>query len=396
MSLPQKTLKSNLGEKIHPGFRPFRHSGIMVYHNYEEIGKLPITLLEMHEYSSQTTLSKENNNLFTSNKLRSISPTRSAEMVKKPDFFVVGAPKCGTTALNQYLSAHGEIFLGRKEMHYFGSDLKFGSQFYRRDEQAYLAEFEACGDATRIGESSVWYLFSRTAAQEIKAFNPEARIIIMLREPATMMYSMYHQFLCDGNEHLSTFEEALKAEDDRRAGRQLSRQNYFAQGMLYRAAARFTDQVKRYFDVFGREQVQVIIYDDFAKDTAGLYAQTLEFLGVSPGKVDPGMNFGVVNGNQSVKSTALRAFLQDPWVRGTAVRLRPLLPKAAFALLQEVGQHLNSKNLRPAKRTPFEPELRMSLQREFAPEVERLSELLGRDLTHWSQPEMLTNMAVQH
>ncbi len=314
----------------------------------------------------------------------------------KPDFFVVGAPKCGTTALNQYLSEHGEIFVARKEMHYFGSDLKFGSQFYRRDEEAYLAEFQGCREATRVGESSVWYLSSLTAAREIKAFNPEARIIIMLREPTTMMYSMYHQFLCDGNEHLRTFEEALKAEDDRRAGRRLGRQNYFAQGMLYRAAARFTDQVKRYFDVFGRDQVQVIIYDDFARDTAGVYAQTLEFLGVSPGKIDPGMKFGVVNGNQSVKSPVLRAFLQDPWVRGTAVRLRPLLPKAAFALLQEVGQHLTSKNLRPAARTPFDPELRMSLQREFAPEVERLSELLARDLTHWSQPEMMTNMAVQH
>lgn len=396
MTLPQKTLQCTLGERIHPGFRPFRHALVKVYHNHEEIGKLPIKLTKMHEYSPQTALSTENNNLFKSNKLRSISPTRSAEKIKKPDFFVVGAPKCGTTALNQYLAAHGDIFVGRKEMHYFGSDLKFGSQFYRRDEQAYLAEFEGCEDATRVGESSVWYLFSRTAAREIKAFNPEARIIIMLREPATMMHSMYHQFLCDGNEHLSTFEEALKAEDERRAGRLLSRQNYFAQGMLYRAAARFTDQVKRYFDVFGREQVKVIIYDDFARDTSGVYAQTLEFLGVSPSKIDPGMDFGVVNGNQSVKSPALRAFLQDPWVRGTAVRLRPLLPKAAFALLQEVGQHLNSKNLRPAKRTPFAPELRISLQREFAPEVERLSELLGRDLTYWSQPEKLTNMAVQH
>lgn len=314
---------------------------------------------------------------------------------KIPNFFIVGAPKCGTTALDQYLSAHGDIFMARKEMHFFGSDLKFGSQFYRRDEKAYLAEFSECRDQARVGECSVWYLFSQTAAKEIKAFNPDARIIVMLREPATMMYSMYNQFLCDGNEHLNTFEEALEAEDDRRAGRRLSRQNYFAQGMAYRAAARVTDQVKRYFDAFGRDQVQVIIYDDFARDTAGVYRKTLDFLGVSPTAYDPGMDFGVVNGNQTVKSPALRAILQDPWVRGTAVKLRPYVPKAAFALMQEVGQKLCGVNLKPAKRSPFASELQDSLRREFAPEVERLSDLLGRDLTHWSRQGIQADKADQ-
>ncbi|HTV62296.1 MAG TPA: sulfotransferase, partial [Verrucomicrobiae bacterium] len=88
----------------------------------------------------------------------------------------MGAPKSGTTAFAHYLKAHPEVFMAKKEMHFFGSDLRFGPQFYRRDREAYLAEFEGGKGRTWVGEASVWYLFSRQAAAEIKAFNPAARI----------------------------------------------------------------------------------------------------------------------------------------------------------------------------------------------------------------------------
>jgi hypothetical protein len=304
-----------------------------------------------------------------------------------PNFFIVGAPKGGTTALNQYLSSHSDVFISTKEMHHFGSDLKFGPQFYRRDLKAYLAEFEGWDGQTRVGETSVWYLYSQRAAAEIKAFNPEARIIIMLREPVATLYSLYHQFSCDGNEHLRTFEEALAAEDDRRAGRRIARQSYFPQGLVYRSITRYTDQVKRFFDAFGRERVHVIIYDDFAADTPGVYRKTLDFLGVCPSRVDSKIDFGVINGNQMAKSPALRAILQDPLVRGTAIALRSRLPKPVFAVIQKAGLKLSSFNVRAKKRLELAPELQCSLRREFAPEVERLSDLLGRDLTHWNNPD---------
>jgi len=73
----------------------------------------------------------------------------------RPDFFIVGAPKSGTTAMADYLGAHPKIFLARKEMHFFGSDLRFGPQFYRRDLGAYLAEFDGWKGQRRVGEASV-------------------------------------------------------------------------------------------------------------------------------------------------------------------------------------------------------------------------------------------------
>lgn len=270
-------------------------------------------------------------------------------------------------------------------MHFFGSDLHFGHQFYRRDLNAYLAEFEHWDGQPRTGEGSVWYLFSKRAAAEIKAFNPEARIIIMLREPVFMLYSLYNQFRYDGNEFLPTFEKALAAENDRAAGRGAGRLTYLLQALAYRSTACFTEQVRRYFDVFGRERVHVVIYDDLAADTLAAYRDTLDFLGIVSGSAD--VPLPEISGNMSVKSPLLRAFFNDPLVRGTAIALRSCLPQSLFAVLQKAGSRLNNFNQCAAKRPPLADETRLSLQREFAPEIERLSALLGRDLTYWSKPE---------
>jgi hypothetical protein len=313
---------------------------------------------------------------------RAEAPRVHSSATRKPDVFIVGAPKSGTTAMDQYLAAHPQIFMAKKEMHIFGADLRFGAQFYRRDREAYLAEFAARNGELCSGESSVWYLFSKQAAAEIHAFNPEARIIIMLREPAEMLYSLYSQFRFDGNEHLGTFEEALAAEDDRRAGRLITRQTYFPQGLVYRDTARYAEQVQRYFDAFGRDQVHVILYDDLRSNVRGTYCRVLDFLGVDSSLIKT--DFKVINGNKSVKHSALRSLLNDPLVRSTAVAIGRRLPQPLFTALHDVERRLWKLNSRPERRLPLAPDLRAQLKREFAPEVERLSDLLGRDLTHWN------------
>ncbi len=304
---------------------------------------------------------------------------------RKPDLFLVGAPKSGTTAMAKYLGAHPEIYMAQKEMHCFGDDLHFGPRFYRRDRQAYLGQFQGCNGQRHAGEASVWYLFSRHAASEIKDFNPDANIIIMLREPVELLYSMYYQFRFDANEHLPSFAEALAAETDRQAGRRMTRRTYFAQGLVYHEIVHFAEQVERYFDAFGRERVHVIIYDDFAADPAAAYHGALEFLGVDSNCAPP--EFRVVNGNKNVKSRLLQAVLSDPLVRSTAFRLGRRLPRPMFAALARAERLLWGVNARPARRPALGPGLKSRLRRELAPEVERLSELLGRDLTCWTREE---------
>ena len=285
--------------------------------------------------------------------------------------------------MSSYLAGHPDVFMARKEMHHFGSDLRFGQQFYRRGMTEYLSEFGGWKGQRSAGEASVWYLRSQQAAAEIKAFNPDARVVIMLREPVEMLYSLYFAFRWDGNEHIPTFEAALNAENERRIGRHITRQTYFIQGLVYREAAHYVEQVRSYFEVFGRERVHVILYDDFAADVPGVYRKTLDFLGVDSSRAQK--EFKTVNGNKSARNRIVRAILHDKTVRSAMLSVRPLLPRRVFSGMQKLDAFIRKCNARPQVRPPMSPELRARLKREFAPEVERLSALLRHDLTHWSR-----------
>src|SRR5438270_13689284 len=113
----------------------------------------------------------------------------AANTLEGPNLFIVGAPKCGTTALNDYLAKHPEVFMATKEQHYFGSDLEF--QGKQTKAVQYFPSFSGAGQCRRRGEASVWYLFSQKAAREIHAYNPRAQVIVMLRNPVDMMYSLH-------------------------------------------------------------------------------------------------------------------------------------------------------------------------------------------------------------
>jgi hypothetical protein len=141
--------------------------------------------------------------------------------------------------------------------------------------------------------------------------------------------------------------------------------------------------VKRYFDLFGRQQVHVVIFDDFARDTAAAYHDVLEFLGLEAPHREAG--FGAVNGNRCAKHPWLQTVLTDRFVRSAALTLRPWIPERVFVAARSAQEKLVQINSRTYKRSPLDPEVHARLRREFAPEVERLSELLGRDLTHWSR-----------
>jgi hypothetical protein len=295
--------------------------------------------------------------------------------MRRPDFFIVGAPKCGTTALYDYLSQHPDVFVPpTKEIHFFGRDLY--SPTYLRDGEKYLSLFAGARDEKRVGEASVWYLYSKQSAREIKEFSPEARIIIMLRNPVDMIYSLHSQRLYIGTEDIEDFAEALRAEPERKRGLRLPQNPYLIEGLFYREVGKYTDQVQRYLDVFGRERVKVIVYDDFKSDTARIYGEACEFL-----EVDSGFrpDIRIVNPNKRVRSKAVRALLDNP---------PPLLRTLGKPLTTRPFRHRFLKRLRRLNtnfvaRPPLPAELRRELQSEFAPDVERLSRLLERDLTHW-------------
>jgi Sulfotransferase domain len=297
--------------------------------------------------------------------------------VKRPDVFIVGAFKAGTTALYEYLRAHPQVFMSvPKEPMYFGADLT--PRYRRMTEDEYLALFRSAGPDQHPGEASPWYLYSTSAASEIRAFNSAAKPIVMLRNPVDVMYSQHSQLVFNQREDLTDFVDALAAEDDRRAGRRIPPDAIRPEALFYRHGVRFAEQLRRYFDVFGRAGVHVIVFDDLVADPHAAYRTTLEFIGVEP---DFEVDLSVYNPNRATRSGRISRLVFAPPrpLRGPFATLRRM------PLAHRIRDALVSANSRQAKRPPMDPALRRELTIEFRSQVAELAELIGRDLSAWSE-----------
>ncbi len=299
---------------------------------------------------------------------------------RRPDFYIVGAPKSGTTAMYAYLREHPGLFLPeRKELRYFGGDLEIRDRVPLTQEE-YLAYFAEADAEQVIGTAYVWYLYSSSAAREISEFTPDARIIVMLRNPIEMLHALHGEHLSNGNEAIDDFTAALDAEPDRRAGRRIPPRAHLPQGLWYATVPRYTEQLQRYVDAFGRERLHVIVFDDFVADPGAAYQGVLRFLDVR-GDARPAA-FEVVNASKRTRSERLRHFLARPPDPLRRV-IRRSVPQRVRRALYERAKRLN---VTTAPRIPMPAATRERLRLEFIDEVERLSAFLDRDLTLWSAP----------
>ncbi len=202
-----------------------------------------------------------------------------------PDFFVVGHPKCGTTALHEMLKVHPEIYMpDRKEPWFFAEELHDSTpprpEGTPRTLTEYSTWFTGAGPGQIVGEATAYYLWSRNAAANIAEVNPQARIVAILREPASFLHSLHLQLLEIYTEVETDLERALELEADRRTGRSIPRYTYFPRMLMYSDFVRYAEQLQRLHDVFPAEQVKVLIYDDFRADNAGTVREVRRFLGV--------------------------------------------------------------------------------------------------------------------
>lgn len=309
----------------------------------------------------------------------------------RPDFFIVGAPKCGTTSLHTYLAQHPAIFMAKKEQHFFGADLS--DTWPQPSPHRYFASFAGSEGAERRGEASGWYLWSRYAAQEIREYEAAARIIAMVRNPVEMLPSLHSQYLHDGIEELEDFAAALAAEQDRKNGRRIPPGNGPSPWRLfYREIVRFPEQLERYLATFGREQVHVVVFDDLVADPVATYRGVLRFLRVS---TDFTPSFQVMNPQKHIRSRTVTRMLADvtnpaSGVRRAGTRLIPI-HAVRSTLLRHFVPTVTRLNLSFAARQPLSPDLQASLAAELAPEIERLAALLDRDLSHWYSPAAPTS-----
>ena len=306
-------------------------------------------------------------------------------MEKKPNFFIVGAPKCGTTSLCRYLKQHPDVFIPKlKEPNYFSYDLVTRRRRSRMSLAEYLNLFQNT-DANAIGEGSTQYLYSKIAAKEIYSFNPDAKIIVMLRNPVDFLYSYHNQCLLTLAEDIKDFELALKAESERKQCIRIPKECTGIANLYYSEVAKFSDQVQRYFDIFGRDRVRIIIFDDFKQDTSQVYRETLEFLGVNT-EFEP--EFKVYNSRQKIRNETLyHVYMNFNWsVHKIGRLLKPMpfhtsIKKLVLSIIH--NEYLNKKLLRKTDSSTIKPELKRQLTVQFAPEIKKLSTLIDRDLNHW-------------
>ena len=309
--------------------------------------------------------------------------------------FIVGMPKAGTTSLHRYLSEHPDTCMAEdKEPHYFSVDLlQEGSQFhgypkYTRypNSEAYHTLFVNSGSASVVGESSVFYLFSKAAARKIYEYNPDAKIIVMLREPVAFLYSLHSQGLYSGNETESDFGRALSLESVRRQGQQLPNTVHFPSRLFYRDHWKVSEQIGRFVDTFGKDQVKVIVFDDFKSDTEREVRGVMEFLGLNTAHMPNLVNH---NANTAMRSKALARVIQDPNHPVTSMA-KKLLPKTIWKQGKVLLKKINTDH---SPRAALSAELKMELRREARIHVEELQSYLHETglnavdlMTLWDYP----------
>ena len=299
-------------------------------------------------------------------------------MKRYPNLFLVGAPKCGTTSMAYYLGQHPDIFAPVvKEASYFGADLT------KREKspslESYFRLFDAWSTQRYALDASAQYFVSGSAAREISDCVPDAQILIMVRDPAEAVYSQFHQNRFDGVEPLANFEAALAAEAER-TERGLPPKRGSLERLLYSRIFAYTSNISRYRSAFGPERVTVLVFDDFQRDARKEFIKISELLGLDPSCADT-VDFSVRNTAKRALSHRLGWFAVSP-PRWAGRLTGPFLSKAQRLKIRNTLSRINTI---PSNNPAMDPKTRRLLAKKFAPEVERLSSLLDRDLTHWSQ-----------
>lgn len=203
----------------------------------------------------------------------------AAEGFRLPDFFIAGTARGGTTSLWEYLRQHPDICM--PPVFEFKEPSFFCELYGMKNWREYLSLFAEGKNRKMIGEASGAYLTSPESPARLKASVPRAKFIISLRNPVERAYSKYKWMRANGYEKFETFAEALAAEPGRAASEDFKRSNgqYFY-NFLYFDSGIYDRQVRRFLEAFGREQVRVLIFEEWTQRPHETLEELFRFLGV--------------------------------------------------------------------------------------------------------------------
>ena len=292
--------------------------------------------------------------------------------MKEPNFFIVGAPKCGTTALHTYISQNSQVFLSRiKEPHYYCTDIPGYPRI--ESEKQYRNLFHPATEQHRaVGEASVFYLYSQAAIPQILKEHPNAKFIAMVRDPVELLHSLHSQFLYGFCESEASFEKAWHLQQDRAQGRNLPPCCTFPSLLQYASVGMLGEQVERMLNIVPHEQVLIIPFEDFKTSTRDVYVRVLKFLGVDD---DGRTEFAPVNQNRRHSWPFLARLLMYPPF--PLNKIKDLL-KRTFCLYDTAPMTWAYNSLlERSTREPIPPALKAEMDQLFKADQEKLRKLMS-------------------
>lgn len=296
-----------------------------------------------------------------------------------PNFLVIGAAKSGTSSLYMYLKQHPEIYMSPvKEPHFFSFDDESkmtkgpGDPIHEAitNFDDYQAQFDGVTDEKAIGEASTSYLYRPESPERIHAMLPDAKLIVILRNPVDRAFSAYMHVVRDKRETSKDFAEALTKEESRKTAGWEPIWHFTSVGHYY-------EQLKRYYDLFPKEQIRVYLYEDLNRDQENLLTDIYQYLDVDP-TFKPGSTARYNASGQIKSETALKAskwlFSKPNPIRWFSRKVIPESWRLNFATW------VRRSNL---KRQEMPAKVRRQLQSDFTDEIKQLENLIGRDLSAW-------------
>lgn len=313
-------------------------------------------------------------------------PTQPGNTLQRPPaFFVAGAPKCATSSLHALLTRHPDIFMcSPKEPHFFSTDLPGLAEV--PDAAAYDVLFERAPVDATLGEASAFYLFSADAPGRIHAANPDARIILSLRNPADAVRSWYHQLRDGFREDQTSFEAAWALQAARAAGSELPPYCPEPRQLQYREIYSYAAQVERYLETFGRDRVLILRFEEIVKTPDAVVARVLAFLGLEP-FAEP-VALPQKNTRRQARVPWLTQFISAPppvlrpLVGPTKRMLNGMGIRPSVLMMKYLSRPASKASSTQPKAAP-DPTFRAELLAAFAEDVTRLEALIETDLSDW-------------
>jgi len=299
-----------------------------------------------------------------------------------PNFFLVGAPKCGTTSLYAWLATHPNVFIPKeKEPDFFADEKLYRNVSTLEDYMALYEPADGNTEFTAIGDASTTYIQTNGALENIRAFNPDAKIVIAVRNPIDVVQSMHSHRLFFQAEDIEDFEQAWRMGPEREQGRSLPKtaRPLDHTEMTYMEFGQLGKRVKHALEIFPANQVHVVVFDDMKADPMGTYRSLLEFLGL---EYDGRDTFDVKNVSRSHGKA------------GFLSRMLTGMPRPVSNLLRKIGlkntglgDKLLAKVTTKTERPVLDPRFRDELADFFRPDVQILESVLNRDLSKWTRVE---------